>query len=1334
MTALYAIHTEFLDDNGGNASISLAEPGGLATNDLLLTHLVNYNAPTVTVPGAITGFTDVIASYGTASGGAQQLARLQRRIADGSEGPTYTSTITGTSQYNDGAMLRLVESHPTTPIDGSNSTSGSATNANFPSVTTTAADCLAIAFVITPGTIPATPPTGWITLDLYGFGGNANAIYYKWMGAAGSSTGTSNLNWTTTGLYNIAVVTIAPATQTNPYLIGVGAQVVGTTTATPTYPTGYTAVADDLAIVHLGETIADTGEFTTPTNWTKAGTQLNEIGAQDIRCSVYYKKLTASESLPAWTGDTADGMSVQCQIWRGVDTTTAMDATAVPSESNAAGTFTPTGITTVTNNAVVVACVTTSDDNAINLSTPGNFGLLYGGVDYDTTTGADHADAAAARTQATAGSVTAPTFNQVLVGTDQWAAVVIALRPASTVQNINVPTATLTLSGIAPAVAGAGAATLAVPTGTLTLSGVVPTLVEGAVNIPIPVATLILSGLAPAIAGVGIASFTLPVATVTLSGVNIAIHLGHFPVAVSGNSRYLVDENGDPWFGAGDTGWSLVAQLSTADITTYLEDRAAKGVNLVLWNAIEHLFSDNAPNNDNNDSPFTGTAFQSAINDDYWDVVDHAVSESYRLGITCLICPAYLGFSGTEEGWDTEIVAATNGQMTTYGTSIGTRYAAWPNIIWLIGHDKNPSATEEAREAAMSDAIQAVTSHLVTVGGVEQLGSDAWESSGVDYDLDTVYFRNDNEAALHTQAGWAASPTMPTGFLEGRYENDGITNAMLRSLMYGPLVSGATYAIFGNNPIWLFGSGYAAEFNSQGSLDLERFAAFVVSLDEAWAAMVPDTTDTFLTSGEGTGATRSAARFDDTGATGVLAVVYRPHGGSATLTLDLTEFSAVTGVVVRKFDPTNAAYTTLGAFGTGSAQSFGSLGTNSDGDGDWILLVEAATNIEIPTAILTLSGIAPSVAPAGAAPVVIPTAVLTLSGIAPALTGTGVGGVAVPVGVLTLSGVAPTLAGSSVATLVVPPAILTLSGLSPDVDATGAALITIPTGVVTIQGVAPSVAAEGGPQFFAIPPATLTLSGVAPTLVGAGNVQFAISPAVLTLSGVPPAIAGAAVTIVIPVAVLTLSAVTPTVVGVGTAALAIPPATIVLSGLVPLVEVGAAGVVVVIPAAILTLTPVPLQLTGGGVATFNVPVAILTLIGVAVQVGGIDQIGDVILSVSSPDVVLVVDSARVVLSTSSVPAEYDVGDQPTVTGLFTDIDGNPADPTSILVRVRNPDGTTIDEYDETDLENPTVGTWTFTFPTPFTDDGPYIVKFYGTAGVIAADDIRLVVNCSEADL
>ena len=50
---------------------------------------------------------------------------------------------------------------------------------------------------------------------------------------------------------------------------------------------------------------------------------------------------------------------------------------------------------------------------------------------------------------------------------------------------------------------------------------------------------------------------------------------------VSDNHRYLVTEDGDPFFYLGDTAWELFHRLNLADAQTYLKDRAAKGFTVI---------------------------------------------------------------------------------------------------------------------------------------------------------------------------------------------------------------------------------------------------------------------------------------------------------------------------------------------------------------------------------------------------------------------------------------------------------------------------------------------------------------------------------------------------------------------------------------------------------------------------------------------------------------------------------------------------------------------------------------------------------------------------------
>jgi hypothetical protein len=64
-----------------------------------------------------------------------------------------------------------------------------------------------------------------------------------------------------------------------------------------------------------------------------------------------------------------------------------------------------------------------------------------------------------------------------------------------------------------------------------------------------------------------------------------------FPLKVSANRRYLVDQNEKPFLLHGDTAWSLISALNEAEVERYLENRAAKGFNALIVNLVEHHFN-----------------------------------------------------------------------------------------------------------------------------------------------------------------------------------------------------------------------------------------------------------------------------------------------------------------------------------------------------------------------------------------------------------------------------------------------------------------------------------------------------------------------------------------------------------------------------------------------------------------------------------------------------------------------------------------------------------------------------------------------------------------------
>jgi hypothetical protein len=415
-----------------------------------------------------------------------------------------------------------------------------------------------------------------------------------------------------------------------------------------------------------------------------------------------------------------------------------------------------------------------------------------------------------------------------------------------------------------------------------------------------------------------------------------------FAVALSNDSRYFVDQAGEPWFGRGDTAWSLIGQLSPEEIDRYLDDRAAKGFNLILVNVLEHYYSDNAPNNYSDDPPFTETAFQSAPNEAYWQHVDYAVEAARLRGITLLLAPAYLG-NRDEEGWAAEVVSATDGDLAEYGSFLRDRYGDFPNIMWLIGHDRAPNDTEKARMEALTAALP--TDDLVGLGAhpsADTLGTPPWSPTSISPDFETIYSYDDT-AVRDAHRAWASDPARPVMFLEGRYEQErsgGLGDPMLRRQEYGAFVGGAAAVLFGNNPIWHFESVALFEYegswqdnlDSPGTSDARRFGDVAQSLP--WWDSRPDVNSEFLVDGDPSA--NVAARYSDTHA-----VVYVPT--QPIVVLDLTQLVAADQIDVLRIDPRSGDTTRVGTYPTTDLIALRSPGPNAAGDQDWVFVLSPST-------------------------------------------------------------------------------------------------------------------------------------------------------------------------------------------------------------------------------------------------------------------------------------------------------------------------------------------------------------------------------------------------------
>jgi uncharacterized protein DUF4038/collagenase-like protein with putative collagen-binding domain/IPT/TIG domain-containing protein len=170
-----------------------------------------------------------------------------------------------------------------------------------------------------------------------------------------------------------------------------------------------------------------------------------------------------------------------------------------------------------------------------------------------------------------------------------------------------------------------------------------------------------------------------------------------FPIKLSSNKRYFVDQNGTPWLMVADAGHHIMAGLPQSSVATYLNDRVTNGFNTINFYGACGESGSSATSGTCQASgaafdgtlPFTkGTSSTdydlSTPNPVYWSQVDNVINQAASLGLVVLFDPLPWGVNfGT--AMENPINYPTND--FNFGVFLGNRYKNSPNIIWQFGQD-----------------------------------------------------------------------------------------------------------------------------------------------------------------------------------------------------------------------------------------------------------------------------------------------------------------------------------------------------------------------------------------------------------------------------------------------------------------------------------------------------------------------------------------------------------------------------------------------------------------------------------------------------------------------
>jgi hypothetical protein len=428
-----------------------------------------------------------------------------------------------------------------------------------------------------------------------------------------------------------------------------------------------------------------------------------------------------------------------------------------------------------------------------------------------------------------------------------------------------------------------------------------------------------------------------------------------YPLKLSGDGRYLVDQNNTPFLIIGDDAWSLITQLSNSNVEVYLSDRSSRGFSALWVGAADNTYQSNPPCNYYGDRPFDGADF-TRENAAYWAHVDHVISRAAAYGMIVFLSPAFVGLD-SNGGYSKSYQKSSNIVMTAYGTFLGNRYKGYPNIIWVLGGDADPAQSSIfSKLSALAEGIKSSdTVHLMTFeasrstngvpvvdGGYSSL--DAWREPPSWLNLNWLYL-TPTTIAKGAATNYSRSPWLPPFLGEDYYELEhSMTALQLRQEGYCAILSGAYLGrIFGNAAIWTFNSPKAqagtaitwqSQLDSAGSVGQSLLGALFRSR-EHWK-LVPDIHHTVMSAGYQSGSTLAAtARTSD----GNTVISYIPT--QRVVTMDMTKISDAQAKAWW-FDPRTGTSTLIGTFGTTGSQSFTPPDQN-----DWVLVIDRAS-LQLP--------------------------------------------------------------------------------------------------------------------------------------------------------------------------------------------------------------------------------------------------------------------------------------------------------------------------------------------------------------------------------------------------
>lgn len=288
---------------------------------------------------------------------------------------------------------------------------------------------------------------------------------------------------------------------------------------------------------------------------------------------------------------------------------------------------------------------------------------------------------------------------------------------------------------------------------------------------------------------------------------------------VSDNGRFLVQENGEPFFWLADTAWELTHKATRAEIAAYLEKRHSQGFNVIQTVALAELDGLHTPNREGH-TPLFGDD-PARPNPAYFDLIDFTLRRADSLGMYLALLPTW-GDKLFKNSWGTGPEVFNPENAYSYGKWIGNRYRDAQNLIWILGGDRNPREGSVDVEvwnrmaAGILDGVAHPEKALMSFHPQprEDGGSSHWfhGQAWLDFNMHQTGHCTDHPSFAKIRHDYGLTPAKPVLDGEPLYEDHpNCFNARelgyslprdIRRIMYWNVFAGAFGQTYGCHDVW----------------------------------------------------------------------------------------------------------------------------------------------------------------------------------------------------------------------------------------------------------------------------------------------------------------------------------------------------------------------------------------------------------------------------------------------------------------------------------------------------------------------------------------------------